>query len=252
MKNPQNIIITGASSGIGFALATLYATNNKNLLLIGRNKTRLNKCQKICQQKGANAIVKICDVTNSKKLTEILSDFDQNYPTDLIISNAGISAGTSKAGESLEQLNKIFDTNIYGVTNSIYPLLDKFKQRKKGQIAIISSQASFRGLPSAPAYSASKSCIRFLGEALRGDLLQHNIAVNVICPGYIKTPLTDANNFPMPFLMEANKAAQYMKKKLSQNNPLIIFPKRLHYLIQLTNLLPIKLSDKIFAKLPKK
>ena len=135
----MNIVITGASSGIGFALAKSYAKVKVNLLLLGRDKLRLEKCQKTCQTLGANAIIKIVDVTDYQKIHEILQEFDQQYPIDLIIANAGISAGTSGNGESYQQLKNIFDTNIYGVINSFYPVLEKFKARKSGQIAIMSS-----------------------------------------------------------------------------------------------------------------
>lgn len=252
MTHPYNIIVTGASSGIGLALAQEYSSPNHNILLLGRNKTRLNQCLKTCKKLGANAVSSICDIKDQKSLERILTDFDKKYPVDLIIANAGISGGTSGSGESYTQLKDIFDTNIYGVINTITPLLKNFKHRKSGQIAIISSIASFRGLPSAPAYSASKACVRFYGDALRGELLKYHVKLNIICPGYIRTPLTDKNNFPMPFIMEANQAAKYIKKKLAQNKPLIIFPKALYYILKLTTLLPTKLSDKIFTILPKK
>lgn len=252
MKKVNNIVITGASSGIGLALAKTYSSPERNILILGRNQQRLKQCHQICEKLGANIVSHICDIRDHNIINNIISDFDQKYPIDLIIANAGISGGTSKLGESYHQLKDIFDTNIYGVINTINPIIENFKQRKSGQIAIISSIASFRGLPSAPAYSASKACIRFYGDALRGDLLPYNVAVNIICPGYIKTPLTDINNFPMPFIMEVDYAAQYIKKQLSTNKALIIFPKKLYYLIKLCNLLPIYLSDKIFTKLPKK
>ena len=151
----MNIVITGASSGIGLALAKSYAKIKVNLLLLGRDKSRLAKCQKTCQTLGANTIIKIVDVTDYQKIHEVLQEFDQQYPIDLIVANAGISAGTSGNGESYQQLKNIFDTNIYGVINSFYPVLEKFKARKSGQIAIMSSMASFKGLPSAPAYSGT-------------------------------------------------------------------------------------------------
>ena len=252
MKNPNNIVITGASSGIGLALAKAYALKNRTLLLLGRNKERLEKCQKICNKLGANSIINICDVKEKNRLNKIIKDFNRKHPIDLAIANAGISAGTSGKGENYTQLKEIYDTNIYGVINTIDPLIEDFKSRKSGQIAIISSIASFRGLPSAPAYSSSKACIRYYAEALRGELSQHNISVNIICPGYIKTPLTDKNKFPMPLLMEADYAAKHIKTQLSKNKALVIFPKTLYYIIKLCSVLPSKISDKIFAALPKK
>ena len=252
MKNPKNIVITGASSGIGFALAKSYAISGVNLLLIGRDKQRLAQCAELCVKAGATVISKQCDVRDGKEMQIILTEFDQSYPIDLLIANAGISSAMSDASDIMEQARTMVEINIIGVMNSIYPILENFKSRQNGQIAIMSSMASFRGLPSAPNYSASKASVRFLGQALRGALLFDNIAVNVICPGYIKTPLTDKNNFPMPFLMAADKAALYIKRGLQLNKPLIIFPKIIYYIMMILGLLPNKLSDQIFARLPKK
>ena len=252
-KKYHNIIITGASSGLGYSLAKQYAAHADNLLLLGRNIDKLEACQKETLKLGSkNVLIAAIDVRDKIAMSDILIEFDNKYPVNLIIANAGISAGTSNGGESYEQLKAIFDTNIYGVINSFFPLINKFKQRKSGQIAIISSMASFQALPSAPAYSSSKACIRFLGSALRAELKPFNIKVNIICPGYIKTPMTEVNKFPMPFIMEADKATKYIKKQLAKNNPLIIFPKILYFSMKLINLLPIWLADYLLLKLPKK
>jgi short-subunit dehydrogenase len=249
----KNIVITGASSGLGYSFAKQYATKAHNLLLLGRNVNKLKLCKKECIKLGAkNVVIKAVDIKDMIAMSNALTGFDDRYPVDLIIANAGISAGTSNGGESYEQLKNIFDTNIYGVINSFFPLIERLKQRKLGQIAIISSMASFQALPSAPAYSSSKACIRFLGSSLRAELKPFNIKVNIICPGYIKTPMTEVNKFPMPFIMEADKATKYIKKQLANNNPLIIFPKILYFSMKLINLLPIWLTDYLLLKLPKK
>ena len=126
------------------------------------------------------------------------------------------------------------------------------KKRNKGQIAVMSSMAGFRGMASAPYYSSTKNCVRALGEALRGDLYKYNIKVSVICPGFIKTPLTDLNKFPMPFLMSAEKAVKIIINKVNKNKGLIVFPLIIYFSIKLMNCLPFFISDFIFKKLPKK
>lgn len=248
----MNIIITGASSGIGKELAKIYANENNNLFLSGRDETRLKEVKEICQKLKANVDVKIIDVADELATKNWIKNIAKDHKLDLIIANAGISAGTEGGPESFEQVKKIFKTNIDGVLNTIQPAIEIMKDQKSGQIAIMSSLAGFRGLPSSPAYSASKSCVRVYGEALRGNLHKFNIKVNVICPGYIKTPMTDVNKFPMPFLMSVEKAAQIIKKGLTKNKSRIAFPFAFYFIVWLVTLLSNKIIDPIFRKLPGK
>ncbi|MGB1539781.1 MAG: SDR family NAD(P)-dependent oxidoreductase, partial [Rickettsiales bacterium] len=122
----------------------------------------------------------------------------------------------------------------------------------KGQIAVMSSLAGMRGLPSAPAYSASKAAVKAFGEALRGELGKKGVQVSVICPGYIKTPLTDVNTFPMPFIMSAERAAERIQKGLVRNKPRIAFPLRLYLPLWFASCLSPHLTDRFFAALPSK
>jgi len=208
----KNIVITGASSGIGKALAVAYAnrysSNKINIFLFGRNIENLTQTSKECQLFGVNCFIYQRDVKNKDEMSSTLREIDKQYPVDLVIANAGISAGTSAGVESQLQVSNIFETNINGVVNSIEPLIAKMIERKNGQIAIISSLAGFRGLPSSPAYSASKGAVRIYGEALRGNLAKFGIRINVVCPGYTKTPMTAVNNFWMPFIMDSTKCAK--------------------------------------------
>ncbi|MBT4878928.1 MAG: SDR family NAD(P)-dependent oxidoreductase [Alphaproteobacteria bacterium] len=248
----KNIIITGASSGLGKELALNFAKKKANLLLIARNKSRLNEVAILATKYGAKVISEICDVFDKDKLHKIILDFDNNYPVDLIIANAGVSAGTSQGSESLAQFHNILNINIYGVINSIHPLLSKFKDRKSGQIALVSSMAALHALPSAPAYSCSKICVKYYGDALRAELRKYNVKVNIIFPGYIKTAMTEKNNFPMPLLMNCDKAASKIVRGLESNNAYIIFPKVIYLVMKLLNIAPLYFQDKVFANLPKK
>jgi short-subunit dehydrogenase len=248
----MNIIITGASSGIGAALAQLYAQEKHHLLLIGRSQERIEEINKKCNNLGGMSEYAIIDIRDYDKLKLIIEKFNKKHPVDLIIANAGISAGSYGGAESYEQLKAIFDTNIYGVVNSIYPLIADFKKRKTGQIAIISSMAALHALPSAPAYSCSKITVTYFGDSLRAELKKYNIKVNIIFPGYIDTPLTKNNNFPMPLIMKADIAAAKIKLGIEKNHYYIIFPKVIYFFLKIINLLPLKFTDFIFAKLPKK
>ncbi len=223
-----------------------------NLFLCGRNLEKLQEVKKLCETLGAQIFLQILDVENEQESKNWIEKIEENFSIDLIIANAGISAGTAGGPENFSQVKKIFSTNLSGVLNLIHPAIAKMRERKSGQIAIISSLAGFRGLPSSPAYSASKAAVRVYGEALRGNLAKFGIEVNVICPGYIKTPMTDVNKFPMPFLMSAEKCAQKIKRGLKKNQSRISFPFPLFFVVWLTTLLSNRITDPIFAKLPGK
>ena len=251
MKHPQNIIITGASSGIGRSLAIEYSKQSRNILLIGRDKTRLSETLKLCN-KQCNVLTEIINVKDTKSITKLINNFDKNSPIDLLIANAGISAGTGTKGEGIDQLKEIYDINIYGVINSIYPAIERMTIRQKGQIVIMSSMSAFTPIPSAPAYSSSKQCISFLGLALRENLRKNNIKLSIIYPGFIRTPMTDKNKFKMPFLMPVEKAAEKIIKEISKNKKQIIFPKSTYCLTLFFNLLPNAIRQFIYKKSPAK
>lgn len=252
MLNPRHILITGASSGLGAALALDYAASGIFLSLHGRNEERLSQVAEQARLRGAEVSTHTGDVTDAKDITTWIETRDATQPLDLLIANAGISAGTGRKGESLDQVNTIFAANVTGVFNSIHPVLPLMTRRKKGQIAIISSLASFRGFPGAPAYCASKAAVRVYGEGLRAEMMRHNVEVNVVCPGFIKTPMTDVNPFPMPFLMSTERAAKIIRKGLASNRARIAFPWPLYAFVRMLTALPQPLMDFIAAQTPKK
>lgn len=252
MKNPKTIAITGASSGVGAALAVHYAAPGRVLYLQGRDPGRLENTAQTCRNKGATVHTVLLDVTDAVAMQQWLERADDATPIDLVIANAGVSAGTGIHGETGDQVRRIFAVNIDGVINTTQPLIARMVARQRGQIAIMSSLAGLRGLPSCPAYSASKMCVRAYGEALRGWLCKQNVAVSVLCPGYIKTPMTDINNFPMPFLMSAEKAAAKIARGLARNCSRIAFPLALYIPLWLIACLPVALTDPFFSRLPAK
>ena len=220
----ESIFITGASSGLGRAVAMSYAAEGVVLFLCGRNKERLYKTAELCKEKGAITYTYLYDVSDAFAVQEAIAEADKLHPLDLVIANAGISGGVLGGAEDSIQTRQIFDTNITGVLNTVLPALERMRERHCGQIGIVSSIAGYRGLPGAPAYSASKACLKAWGEALRGRFSDEGIKINVICPGFIETPLTDVNKFPMPFLMSPGKAALRIKRGLEKNKAIIAFP----------------------------
>ncbi|HSQ97435.1 MAG TPA: SDR family NAD(P)-dependent oxidoreductase [Rickettsiales bacterium] len=251
-SNIKSILITGASSGLGKELSIQFAKKGIILFLTGREKNRLLETANICEKKGAKVFFKSLDIRNRKDVKKWILECDKIANIDLIIANAGISAGTSDGVETEEQIYNIFDTNIYGVLNTIEPIIPKMIKRKKGQIAIISSMSAFIGMASCPAYSASKACVMNYGQALRGYLKQYNIKVSVVCPSFIRTPLTDKNKFKMPLIMTTEKASKKIIKGLSRNEGLITFPIIIYIVLKLIRILPFSWINFIFSRLPKK
>lgn len=253
MKNPNVILITGASSGIGAALAAVYAERGVKLLLMGRDMTRLMDVERTCRAKGAAVKLAALDITDAAAMrTQVLQWFDQE-PIDLVIANAGISGGgLVRNADHQSRFEDVMRTNIDGTLNTILPLISRMQQRGRGQIALMSSLAGFRGLPTAAAYSTSKVAIRALGESLRPLLARTGIAVNVIHPGFVATPLTAVNGFYMPFLMQPARAAEKIRAALADNKARICFPWPLALLARLLAALPNRWIDGLLARAPRK
>ncbi len=267
LANPTRILITGASSGIGAALARHYATASRRLILGGRNRERLEQTATTCRAAGADVETRVLDVTERDAMASWIADAFAAAPVDLVIANAGISGGTggthgdddsAPPSESQSQVERILAVNVAGVVNTVFPAIAEMRKiprdgaAPRGQIAIMSSLAGFRGLPGAPAYGASKACVRSLGEGLRGLCARHDIRVNVICPGFVESPMTDINPYPMPFLMPADKAARIIARRLAKDRARIAFPWRLWAIVWLLNVLPVGLTDRLVARMPEK
>ncbi len=248
----KSIIITGGSSGIGAALARAYAGEGVTIGLLGRNQERLEAVASECQAQGATVRIGIVDVTQPDSMKAWLEHFDDEHPVDLVIANAGVSGGTAGGDETLEDMQHIFRTNVDGVWHSLLPLIPRMRERGQGQIGIVASLAGYRGFPGAPAYCASKAAMKVYGEALRGYLAQDKVGVSVICPGFVKTPMTDVNDYTMPFMVTPEKAAVAIRKGLAANRARIAFPFPAAMLMWFLGLLSPALTDWIFSGLPAK
>jgi short-subunit dehydrogenase len=249
----KNILITGASSGIGEALAVYYAKQKEteNLFICGRNKQRLNAVAKSCQKAGhAHIRTKIINTTDKSAMEQWISEAEKTAPLNLIFANAGVST----TEETPENIYNTFNTNIMGVLNTITPAIEIYKKRTDTNkiIAITSSIAGYHGLVACPSYSATKACVKAYGEALRGSLLPYNIQVNTICPGFVRSRITDKNTCPMPFFMEAEPAAELIAKRIEKNVGLIAFPVPMRLASWFISILPNCVSDFIYRMLPHK
>jgi short-subunit dehydrogenase len=225
MKTFSSIVLTGASSGIGEALALDYAGPGVALALTGRDAERLETVAAGCRAKGATVVAETIDVTDRERLLPWLTAFDQAHPVDLVLANAGISI--DKDNSSLDDfsiIRKTLDVNINGVLNTVEPLLGPMIARKRGQIGIVSSLAGFIGLPYSASYNASKAAVRVWGESIRYVLKKDGIGVSVICPGFVVSRITADAPFPMPFMMTASRASSIIRRGLAANKPRIAFP----------------------------
>ncbi len=252
VKSFRSILITGASSGIGAALAEEFAAQGVHLVLGGRSIERLAAVSQACRTRGAEVETTALDVVDRAAVAEWIAAADHRHPLDLVVANAGVSGGTLKGTETEDQARRIFAVNIDGVLNTVFPILPAMQARRSGQIGIMSSLAGYRGFPGAPAYGASKAAVKVWGEALRGDLRPHGIGVSVIMPGFIKTAMTDANDFPMPFLMPVARAARIVRRGLEADRARIAFPWQTAFLAWFVGMLTPAIVDPLLARLPKK
>jgi len=225
MKSFFNIVITGASSGIGEAIALDYAAPGIALALSGRDAARLEAVAAACRAKGATVDAGVVDVADRAACAAWLTKFDDAHPVDLVIANAGISI--DKDNSSLDDFSRVRQTmavNVDGVFNTVEPLISRLMARRSGQIAVVSSLASFIGLPYSASYNASKACVRVWGESIRYVLKKHGIGVSVVCPGFVVSRMTASAPFPMPFLMTSARASQIVRRGLERNKARIAFP----------------------------
>lgn len=248
----ETILITGASSGLGRALAIQYATSGRRLILFGRSRQRLKEVADFCRNCGANVIEVICDVRYANLTSKYMEQICKNYNIDLVITSAGVSAGTLNHPESTEQVREIFATNLNGSLNIILPILPLMVQQKYGTIVMISSMAGLLPLASSPSYSASKAAIKVFGDAMRSYLKPFQVQVSVVIPGYIDTPMTKVNKFPMPMKISAEQAARIIIKGINNKKGLIIFPKIMYFILRIISLLPYPIIDYINSKMPGK
>ncbi|MDH3240506.1 MAG: SDR family NAD(P)-dependent oxidoreductase [Alphaproteobacteria bacterium] len=256
--HPKSILITGASSGIGAALAVAYAGDGTTLHLGGRDRARLEAVAAQCRRRGARVHNHCQDVADAAGMTKWIEDAFASGPVDLVIANAGIGGEgadrTQRRDGGRSHIPDILATNVAGVINTVYPSLDRMLARPRpvggirGQIAIMSSLAGFRGMPTAPAYCASKAALCSFGEGLRQALVRSGVKVSVICPGFVRSPMTATNDFPMPFLMTGERAARIIQRGLARRRARITFPRRLAAAVWIFAALPPAWSDPLVRR----
>jgi short-subunit dehydrogenase len=250
MTEKKVIWITGASSGIGKALTIKFAENGWVVAASARRENLLNELKDINQ----NIFSFPLDVTEIDKCKITAKNIiDQLGGIDICVFGTGMHDPKSEKKFNLEKIREIMEVNYFGTMNSINSIYEYFSDKKNGQISIISSVAGYRGLPAAGAYCASKSALTSFAESLNFDMQMKNVRVSLISPGFIKTPMTDQNDFPMPMIKSPEFAANEIFKGLTKKKGFEIhFPKAFTYFLKILQMLPNALYFKIVAKGMKK
>ena len=245
----QVVWITGASSGIGKSLAIKFAKEGWNVAISARRENLLNEIAE--SHKNIKSFP--LDVTDKKKCIEVFEEIKKNYGNvDVCFFSTGTWNPKTERDIDIEQIENVFKVNFFGTVNSIKAVENYFKDKKKGTISIVSSIAGYRGLPNSTGYGPSKSALNNLAESLYFDFGRYNVRVCLVSPGFIKTPMTDKNEFKMPFLKTPEFAAEKIYDGLIKKNDFEIhFPKELTLTLKFFSLLPSKIYFYLIKKLTK-
>ena len=246
----KNIWITGASSGIGKALAIKFANEGWQVAASARRESLLKELS----NQYTNIQSFPLDVTDSDKCKSVFKDIVEKFENiEICVFGTGIHDPQSEKKFNLEKIKKIMEVNFFGTMNSINSVYDYFGQRKVGQISIISSVAGYRGLPAAGAYCASKSALTSFAESLHFEMKRKNVRVSLISPGFIKTPMTDQNDFPMPMIKSPEFAADQIYNGLLKKSGFEIhFPKVFTFFMKILRILPNSIYFRFLEKGMKK
>jgi short-subunit dehydrogenase len=247
----KRVFITGASSGIGAALAREFSDEDVVLGLISR---RIEQLDNLANDLATDVYVYAADVGDSLAMKSAAEAFIQSVGVpDVVIANAGVSSGTLTS-EAKDQVvfEQIMRTNVLGMVHTYQPFVEAMKIRGSGTLVGIASIAGFRGIPGSGAYSASKAAATAYLESLRVELSSSGVNVLTVCPGYIKTPMTDVNPFYMPFLMDADRAARSIRKAIIKKKRFHVLPWQMSLVGFLLRFVPRYLYDSLMRRAPRK
>jgi len=241
------IVISGASSGIGEALARFYGSQENVVALISRRRVENLHLP-------GKSVSYPLDVIDTAALATAAKDFMERFgPPDLVIANAGISIGTvAEDIEDVAKLRRVLDVNVAGLAATLAAFAPAMRKAGRGTLAGIASVAGIRGLPGASAYSASKSAAITWLESLRAEMYGSGVSVVCICPGYIDTPMTQVNRYRMPFIISADEGARRIARAIAARRRLAVIPWQMAAVSVLLRLLPGWLYDRLAARAPRK
>ncbi|MFC5429420.1 SDR family oxidoreductase [Paraburkholderia denitrificans] len=251
MSQPLKVFITGASSGIGAALAAEYARRGAILGLVARRADALAGFRQSHPQSSVSLYP--ADVRDAEALADAARAFIEAHGLpDIVIANAGVSQGAITGHGDLATFRDVMDTNYFGMVATFEPFAAAMSAARRGTLVGIASVAGVRGLPGSGAYSASKAAALAYLEALRVEMRPFGVSVVTIAPGYIRTPMTDKNPYPMPFLMDVDHFAAKSAEAIARGTPFAIFPWPMRVAAALLRMLPRWLYDRVFERAPRK
>ena len=247
--NKKTIWITGGSTGIGKALAIKFASKGWNVAISARRIELLNEISNSYENISGFPL----DVTNKEKCKEVFKEIKNKFrDVDICFFSTGTWDPKKEKEIDVEQIENVFKVNFFGTVNSIKAVEQYFRDKKKGIITIVSSIAGYRGLPNSTGYGPSKSALNNLAESLYFDFKRYNVRVCLVSPGFIKTPMTDKNDFKMPFLKTPEYAADKIYDGLINKNDFELhFPKTLTLLLKIFSFLPSKIYFGLIGKMTK-
>lgn len=249
---PRRVFLTGASSGLGEALARHYARAGATVGLVAR---RAGELERVARSLGpATVATYAADVRDAVAMAAAARDFVARHGLpDVVIANAGVSRGTLvDHAEDLAAFRAVFDTNVAGIVHTFHPFVAPMREAGRGTLVGIASIAGFRGLPGSAAYSASKAAAIRLLESLRVELRGSGVRVVTVCPGYVETPMTARNPYRMPFLMRADRAAASIARAVARGKRFHVLPWPMALVGALLRAMPRPIYDAAFAKAPRK
>lgn len=272
-RSAVRVLITGASSGIGRALALAYAREGASLVLLGRDAERLEDAARACLTAGAEeAETHVADVRDREAMARIVQSAHEKRPIDILVANAGVATGLSPGQllETPEAVRAMLKINVDGVFNTVEPAILPMCARKSGRIAIVGSMAGVRALPHSPAYCAAKACVHMWADSLRAQLAAHGVHVALIVPGYVKTPMSARTIVKTPLstrtllkrsasagvdswqpgALSDGEAARIIKNGLGRRRNVIAFPRYMYWAMRLFSLLPAALVDGVMRQFP--
>jgi len=248
---PQRIVISGASSGLGLALARHYLEQGATVAAYARRGELL---QTLASEFPGKVFCYPLDVRDAAAMQQAAADFiARTGVPDVVIANAGVSVGTlTEYAEDLDAFRQVMDINVLGMAQTFQPFVAAMRAQRHGTLVGIASVAGLRGLPGAGAYSASKAATISYLESLRVELHGSGVRVVTICPGYVRTAMTEINPYPMPFILDADEAARRFARAIERRRAYSIIPWQMGVVGRLLKLLPAWLYDRLFAHAPHK
>jgi short-subunit dehydrogenase len=242
----QVAVITGASSGIGWALARTLAAEGCKVGLVARRREQLAELAGQIEKSGGVAAFAVADVIERAQIVAAIHELAARLgPVDLLIANAGVGAPTTVEPFNVGDIEKMFRVNVLGVVYSLEAVLPQMLQRRRGHLAAISSLAAYKGLPGESAYTSSKAAVNVFMDGLRIQLRSKGIAVTTICPGFVQTPMTAVNEFKMPWLLSAEEAARRIVHALKRKRKIYNFPWQMALLMKLLRWAPDWLLERM-------